>query len=148
MYFADFWANFLRFFDNCFFCLKWVLKRQLWLVHFIDNNWLQFCGYEAFFCWEIWQKMAKIETIFLIFFAVLRFFPFFRRVSMPIMTCLLFCEHLDALLAEVIFPLDFCAFVIKKFITSSFLVQVVCKSLFFFMIWLQVFLKNFHKWFQ
>ena len=59
-----------------FYCLKSVLKRPLWLENFLDNKWLQFCGYEAFFCWEIWQKMAKIETTFLNFFVV-RFFPVF-----------------------------------------------------------------------
>ena len=76
--------------------------------------------------------MAKIETIFLIFWSS-SFFHVFSRISRTIMTCLLFCGHLDALLAEGIFSLDFSAFVIfKKFITfSSFLVQVVCKRLFF-----------------
>ena len=48
------------------------------------------------------------------------------------MTCLLFCEHLGTLLAEKILCLDLCAFVILKNITfSSFLIKVVCKSLFF-----------------
>ena len=44
------------------------------------------------------------------------------------MTCLLFCEHLDTLLAEKRFFLDLCAFVILKnlLIFSSVLVKVVC----------------------
>ena len=55
------------------------------------------------------------------------------------MTCLLFCEHLGTLLAEKIFCLDIFAFVIiKKILTfSSFFSQSL-----FFMIWLQLFLKN------
>ena len=48
------------------------------------------------------------------------------------MNCLLFCEHLDALLAEKIFSLDLYAFVkLRNLLTfSSFLVQVVIKSFF------------------
>ena len=47
------------------------------------------------------------------------------------MTCLLFCERLDALLIEKNFSLDLYAFVIlKNLLTSSFLVQVVFKSFF------------------
>ena len=48
------------------------------------------------------------------------------------MTCLLFCEHLDALLAEKIFSLYLYAFVIlRNLLTFSiFLVQVVFKSFF------------------
>ena len=48
------------------------------------------------------------------------------------MACLLFCEHLDALLAEKSFSLDLYAFVIlRNLLTfSSFLVQVVFESLF------------------
>ena len=64
------------------------------------------------------------------------------------MTCLLFFEHLDALLAVKNFSLDLYAFVIlRNLLTfSSFLVQVV-KS-FFFIIWPHVFLKHSLKWFQ
>ena len=64
------------------------------------------------------------------------------------MTCLLFCEHLDALLAEKNFSLDLYAFVkLRNLLTfSSFLVQVVFQS-FFFIIWPQVFLKHSRKWF-
>ena len=48
------------------------------------------------------------------------------------MTCLLFCEDLEALLAEKSFSLDVYAFVIlRNLLTfSSFLVQVVFKSFF------------------
>ena len=65
------------------------------------------------------------------------------------MTCLLFCEHLDALLAERIFSLDFCAFVIIKkiYYLSIFFFKLFIRT-YFFMIWLQVFLKNSYKWFQ
>ena len=57
--------------------------------------------------------MAKIEiiSIFLQFFV---FFSVFRQVSKPIMTCLLFCDHLDTLLDARNFSLDLCAFVILK----------------------------------
>ena len=49
------------------------------------------------------------------------------------MTCLLFCEHLDALLAEKNFSLGLYAFIIlRNLLTfSGFLVQVVFKSFFF-----------------
>ena len=78
--------------------------------------------------------MANIGTIFLNFFAVFQvfFFCFLRQVSLTILTCLLFCEHLDALLAEKNFSMDIYAFVIlRNLLTfSSFLVQVVFKSFF------------------
>ena len=51
--------------------------------------------------------MAKIGTIFLNF---LQFFSVFSLVSLPIMTCLLFCEHLDTLLAEGNFSFDLYVF--------------------------------------
>ena len=55
--------------------------------------------------------MAKSGTILIIFLQFfLFFFQFFRQFSWPIMTCLLFFEHLDALLAEMIFSLDLYAF--------------------------------------
>ena len=41
------------------------------------------------------KKMAEVE----IFINFCSFFLFFRQVSKPIMTCLLFCEQMDALLA-------------------------------------------------
>ena len=51
MYFADFRAN------SCvlltiilFYWFKWVLKKPFLLEQFYDNNWLQFCGLESFFC--------------------------------------------------------------------------------------------------
>ena len=46
------------------------------------------------------------------------------------MTCLLFCEHLDGLLAKKNFSLDLYAFVkLRNLLTSSsFLVRVVFKS--------------------
>ena len=51
MYFADFWANFYDFFTIVlFYCLKWVLKLAVLLENILVNTWLQFCGYEAFFC--------------------------------------------------------------------------------------------------
>ena len=58
------------------------------------------------------------------------------------MTSLLFCVHLDTLLAEKNLYLGFCACVfLKKLLTfSSFLVKVVIVS-YFFMTWHQVFLK-------
>ena len=75
MYFADFWANFCNLFTFVlFYCLKWGFKTPLLLAQFLVNKYLQFYGYEAIFCWEIWRKMAKIGTIFLNFF--LQFFVF------------------------------------------------------------------------
>ena len=51
MYFADFRANFCVFLTiNLFYWLKWVLKKRLLPEKFYDNNWLQFCGQESFFC--------------------------------------------------------------------------------------------------
>ena len=48
------------------------------------------------------------------------------------MTCLLFCEHLDTLLAEGMFSLDLYVFeILKNLLTfSSFSVKVVFKSFF------------------
>ena len=51
--------------------------------------------------------MAKIRTNFLQFFR-------FWTSSLPVITCLLFCEHLATLLAERNFSLDLYAFVILK----------------------------------
>ena len=91
-------------------------------------------GYESFFGWEIWQKMAKTGTIFLNFFLCnfSGFFCFLRQVSWAIVACLLFCEHLVPLMAEENFSLDLYAFVIlRNLLTfSSFLVQVVFESFF------------------
>ena len=58
--------------------------------------------------------------------------------------CLLFCENLDTLLAEMDFSLDLYAFVIlKNLLTfSSFLVEVVCR-IFLCIIWVQIFSKKF-----
>ena len=50
--------------------------------------------------------MAKIGTMFLNFLHFFVFFLFFSKISLPIMTCLLFCEHLDTLLAEGNFSFD------------------------------------------
>ena len=87
--------------------------------------------------------MSKIGTNFLNFLQFCSFFLFFRQVSEPIDTCLLFCEHLGTLLAEKNFWLDLYAFETSKNILtfSSFLVKAVCKicKAYFFMIWLQVF---------
>ena len=48
------------------------------------------------------------------------------------MTCILFCEHLDTLLAEKSFSLDSRAFLIlKNLLIFSVLVKVARKSLFF-----------------
>ena len=60
------------------------------------------------------------------------------------MTCLFFCEQLDTLLPEENFSLDLFAFVKNVLTFSSFLVQVVCKSL-IFMIWFQILLKKISK---
>ena len=46
------------------------------------------------------------------------------------MTCLLFCEHLDALLAEKNFSLYLYAFVILRNLLTFSIVQVVFKSFF------------------
>ena len=68
-YFGDFWANFYDFLTTVsFYWLKWLMRRCLLLEQVLNNNWVQFCGCEKFFCWtEIGQKMAKIGTIFLNF---------------------------------------------------------------------------------
>ena len=49
------------------------------------------------------------------------------------MTCLLFCEHLDTIVAETKFSLDLYVFeILKKLVTfSSFSVKIVFKSYFF-----------------
>ena len=110
------------------------------------NTWLQFCGYEAFFVENYHEKCRKLELIFLIFCSF-SFFSVFRQVSEPIMTCLLFCEHLGTVLAEKNFCLDIRAFVILKNINFfSFLVKVVCKSLFVHDLASIIFKKS-HKWF-
>ena len=71
--------------------------------------------------------MAKIGTIILIFCSFSVFFLFFSQVSWPIMTCLLFLEHLDTLLAEMSFSLDLYAFVIlKKFINFFQFISASC----------------------
>ena len=72
-------------------------------------------------------KLLSLLELFLRFFF---FFWFFRHVSQAIMACFLCYEHLDTLLTERIFCVDLCAFVILNTL-STFLVQVVCKSLFF-----------------
>ena len=78
MYFADFRANFCVFLIILFYWLIWVLKKRLLLEQFYDNNWLQFCGYESFFCWEIWEKNCEIGTNFRNF---LQFFIVFSVFS-------------------------------------------------------------------
>ena len=70
MYLADFWSNFLRFFDCFLFnCLKWVLKRVLLLEQFLDNNFL-FCGYKVFLIRNMTKKLQNFKLFFLIFFGV------------------------------------------------------------------------------
>ena len=51
MYFADFRANFCVFFDDSFVLLAQMgIEETLLVEEILDNNWLQFCGYESFFC--------------------------------------------------------------------------------------------------
>ena len=61
------------------------------------------------------------------------------------MTCLLFCEHLDTVLAEGIFSLDLYVFeILKNLVTfSRFSVKVV----FFHNFSLKYFFQNSHTWF-
>ena len=47
MYFADFWAIFLRFFV---FLPQMGVEKPLLLEQFLDTKWFQFCGYEGSFC--------------------------------------------------------------------------------------------------
>ena len=65
------------------------------------------------------------------------------------MTCQLFCEHLDTLLAEGNFSLDLYVFEIIKNLASfsSFSVKVVFKSYFFHNFSLKYFSQYSHKWF-
>ena len=56
-----------------FYWLKWVLKKPLLLEKYYDINWLQFCGQESFFCWEIWQKNGENCNYFSEFFAFFHF---------------------------------------------------------------------------
>ena len=92
--------------------------------------------------------MSKIVINFLNFLQFLGFFLIFRQVSQPIMTCLLFCEHLGILLAEKN-CLDLCAFVILKSILTfpSFLVKVVSKTYFFLDLASSIIRKS-HTWFK
>ena len=63
------------------------------------------------------KKWQKLELFFLIFFAVFRF-SVFSEVYLPIMTCLLFREHLDTLLTEGNFSLYLYVFeILKKLVT-------------------------------
>ena len=64
------------------------------------------------------------------------------------MTCLLFREHLDTLLAAWNFSLDLYVFeILKNLVTfSSFSVKVVSKS-FFHNFSLKFLFQNSHKWF-
>ena len=84
----------------------------------------------------LWRDMTKnwrkLELFFLIF-CCFSFFSVFSKVSEPIMTCLLFFEHLDTLFADGNFSLDLYAFeILETLITFSiFLVKVVFKSLIF-----------------
>ena len=75
--------------------------------------------------------MAKIGTIFLNFLKIF-VFSVFSLFYLPIVTCLLFCEHLDTLLAERIFSFDLYVFeILKNLVTfSRFSVKVVFKSFF------------------
>ena len=59
------------------------------------------------------------------------------------MTCLLFCEHLDTLLIEGNFSLDLYVFeILKNLVTfSSFSVKVVFKSFFFIIFAYSIFFK-------
>ena len=61
------------------------------------------------------------------------------------MICLLFCEHLDTLLAEGNFSLDLYVFeILKNLVTfSSFSVKVVFKSYFFHNFSLKYFFSKF-----
>ena len=57
------------------------------------------------------------------------------------MTCLLFWDHLDTLLAEKNFSLDLCAFVILENLTFCCFLVVVCKILSFHDLALSIFKK-------
>ena len=65
MYFADHGAKIRNFMTIIlFYCLKRVLKIPLWLEQFLDNMWLQFCGYEAFFFEKYDKKWRKFHLFF------------------------------------------------------------------------------------
>ena len=104
---------FFSFFSVKKFCYDFVLNLG-WIGQSIEV----FLKFIWVFCWI---QNGKNWNYFLLFCSF-SFFPFFRRVSGPIITCLLFCQHLDALLAERIFSLDFCAFVILKKFLNNFLI--------------------------
>ena len=78
------------------------------------------------------KNLRKMNLLFFNFFAVFRFFSaldyFLDLYGMPFN-----CEQLDSLLAEGKFSLNVSAFVVSKILLTfpSFLVQVVCKCLFF-----------------
>ena len=63
-----------------------------------------FVGKNHFLLRNMTKKWRKLE-LFLIFCSFSFFFSVFSKVSLPIMTCLLFCEHLDTLLVEGNFSL-------------------------------------------
>ena len=57
-----------------------------------------FMGKNHFFVEKYDKKWRKLELFFFMFCSFSVFFSVFSLVSLPIMTCLLFCEHLDTLL--------------------------------------------------
>ena len=74
MYFADFWVNFSDFLTIVwFYCLKWALKRQILFEQFLDNEWLQLCGYRELLVENYDKNLGKLK-IFLNFFADVQFF--------------------------------------------------------------------------
>ena len=106
------------FVQKSFFSISSVLSIPIMLIGInggyfpaICRACLQFCGFEAFFFEKYDKKWRKLKLFFLFFFwSFSFFFTFFRRISRPIMTCLLSCEHLDALLVEGIFFFGFLYF--------------------------------------
>ena len=77
MYLADFRANFCVFFLRifCFTGSNGYWRNPFYLSNILITIGCSFVGENHFFVWEIWQKRAKIGTIFLNF---LQFFDFFR----------------------------------------------------------------------
>ena len=55
------------------------IEKPVLLELILDNNCLQFCGYESFFVEKYDKKWRKLELFFLIFCT--SFFSFLRQVS-------------------------------------------------------------------
>ena len=145
MYFADFWANFYDFFYYCFVLLPQMGTEKTpitWAV--FSKHGVTVLLILSTFLLRNMTKNGDKWKYFWNFFAVFRFFLFFRQVFFDLLW-LAYC------FASIWIPYwlkSFClglySFVIlrNKLTFSCFLVKVVCESLFFHNLPSSVFLKK------